>query len=238
MTKRATPNTPERLATFVTHRLRRAAVSADAPIMQAYMKTEMPYFGVKKPGLVPIFREMKRRFAPQSRREYEAGIRALWQLDHREQKYAALEYASQHPAWITPKSLPLYERLVREGAWWDLVDNLVSGVISPLYLDQRKTLRPTINRWIDDEHLWVRRAALLAHLKHKEQTDQRQLFRHCLRRADEREFFIRKAIGWALRQYSYVEPQAVRTFLLEHQDRLSGLSYREGAKVLVRRGQM
>ena len=232
------PIKQESLADFVTSSLQAAAVPGNVPAMQAYLKTSMPFFGVKKPALVPIFREMKRRFAPENRRQYEAGVRSLWQLPHREQKYAAIEYAAQHSSQLSPASLPLYERMVREGAWWDLVDTIAANVISPLYLADRKTVRPTINRWIDDDHLWIRRTALLSHLRHKEQTDEKQLFAHCLRRAGEPEFFIRKAIGWALRQYSYANPAAVRHFLRANRARLSGLSFREGAKRLVRAGLM
>ncbi len=226
------------LAAWVARRLRAAAVPQNVGPMQAYLKTRMLFYGVRKPGLVPIFREMKRRFPPANRRAYESGVRSLWNLAHREEKYAAIEYACQHRDFITSASLPLYERMVREGAWWDLVDYVVARLVSPLYLAERQALRPVVNRWIDDDALWIRRAALLSHLTHKQHTDQRQLFAHCLARADETEFFIRKAIGWALRQYSYANPQDVRKFLQAHRSRLSGLSYREGAKTLVRQGLM
>jgi 3-methyladenine DNA glycosylase AlkD len=179
---------------------------------------------------------MNSRFQPATHRAYVAGVRSLWRQPRRESKYAAIEFAVQHRAFITPASLSLYERMIHEGAWWDLVDGIAANLISPLYLSERRSLRPVINRWIDDDDLWIRRTALLAHLRHKEHTDGRQLFAHCLRRAQEKEFFIRKAIGWALRQYSYAEPAAVRRFLVSHRGRLSGLSYREGAKRLVRAG--
>ncbi len=104
------PIKQESLADFVTSSLQAAAVPGNVPAMQAYLKTSMPFFGVKKPALVPIFREMKRRFAPENRRQYEAGVRSLWQLPHREQKYAAIEYAAQHSSQLAPASLPLYER--------------------------------------------------------------------------------------------------------------------------------
>jgi 3-methyladenine DNA glycosylase AlkD len=228
----------QQLAAFVSRSLKAAARPHSVPAMQAYLKTTMPFYGVSKPGLVPIFREMKRRFTPANRREYDAAVRALWRLPHREEKHAALEFAAQHRKFVTGASLPLYEMLVREGAWWDLVDGVAANLVSPAYLAERKTIRPAINRWIDDDDLWIRRTALLAHLRHKDETDWRQLFRHCLRRAGEKEFFIRKAIGWALRQYSYANPAAVREYLLAHRDALSGLSFREGARQLARAGIM
>jgi 3-methyladenine DNA glycosylase AlkD len=229
---------PAELVRFVSGQLAQTAVPKNVPAMQAYLKTGMPFYGVANPARLPIFREMVKRFVPANRREYEASIRALWRLPHREEKYAAIYYAYRHGAFVSPASLPLYETMIRQGGWWDLVDFLVCKLISPLYLAERGALKPAVNRWIDDDDLWVRRTALLSHYCHKRATDERQLFRHCLRRAGETDFFIRKAIGWALWQYSYADPKAVRTFLLTHREQLSGLSFREGAKVLVRRGEM
>ena len=93
-------------------------------------------------------------------------------------------------------------------------------------------MQSVLNRWIDGEDMWLRRSAILCQNRHKERTDQEMLFDFCLRRAHEKEFFIRKAIGWALREYARTRPEEVRAFLLEHGDKLSGLSRREAAKHL------
>ena len=137
---------------------------------------------------------------------------------------------------IKPSMLGLYGKLIREGAWWDLVDGVVSLCISPLLLKNRSVVAPSMEEWIDDPSLWIRRSAILCQLKHGRDTDVEMLFRFCLGSAGEKEFFIRKAIGWALREYSYTNPEAVAAFLSEHRDRLSGLSLREGSKELRRRG--
>jgi 3-methyladenine DNA glycosylase AlkD len=229
---------PAELVRFVSGRLAKVAAPKNVPAMQAYLKTDMPFYGVANPVRMPIFREMVKQFPPANRREYEAGVRSLWRLPNREEKYAAIHYAYCQKAFVSPASLLLYEKMVREGGWWDLVDFLVCKLISPLYLAERAALRPVVNRWIDDEYLWIRRTAILAHYCHKQATDERQLFRHSLRRASETEFFIRKAIGWALRQYSYAQPEAVKRFLSDNRAKLSGLSFREGAKALVRSGRM
>jgi 3-methyladenine DNA glycosylase AlkD len=223
---------------FIQQEFRKLADPAKAAPMAAYMKTETPFHGIQKPARAAVLREVKKRFAPKTRQEYEAGVLALWRLPHREEKYAALDFAIQWPAFINRESLPLYERLIREGAWWDLVDPAATGLVGRVLLKERPAVRKTMDEWIDDENVWIRRAALLSQIRHKENTDERQLFRHCLRRAHEGEFFIRKAIGWALRDYSYTAPEAVRDFLLTHRDRLSGLSFREGAKQLARAGLM
>ena len=224
------------LVKFVQENLRAAADPEKAAPMAAYLKTEMSFYGVQKGGRVTIYREMKARFAPEDRTGYEKDVLALWALPHREEKYTAIEYAFQSKEYITPESPPLYERLIREGAWWDLVDGVAISLVGCLLLEYREAIRPVMEKWIDDPDFWIRRTALIAHNRHKEKTDEKQLFDHCLRRAHEKEFFVRKAIGWALREYSYTAPEAVRDFLVGNRESLSRLSFREGAKHLVRSG--
>lgn len=178
--------------------------------MAAYMKTDMPFYGVKKPLRFPVYREIKKRFAPHTRREYEVAVRALWGLPHREEKYAGIEYARSFPEFISYKSVPLYKRIIREGAWWDFVDDVSIHLSGRVLLDDRANMRPTIEDWISHSDMWIRRAALLSQIKHKAQTDPQQLFDHCLLRADEKEFFIRKAIGGGVAQLQlYRSPSSV-----------------------------
>lgn len=227
------------LCAFVSSQLAEVAQPANAESMRAYMKTEMPFYGVKKPARVPIRKEAKKRFVPETHAAWTAGIRALWALPHREERYHALEWGKDHRRdHLSMASLPLIEALIREGGWWDLVDATVSYFVSPLAKAEREAMRPVLERWVDDPDLWIRRAAIIAHNGHKEATDEGRLFDFCRRRAHEKEFFIRKAIGWALRDYSKTAPDAVRAFLLAEKDSLSGLSFREGAKQLRRDGRL
>lgn len=225
------------LVSHVQRRFKELACPEKAPEMAAYMKNLMPFYGVQKPARIAVYREIKKQFVPVDRKAYESAVRALWSLSMREERYTAIEYAAMHKEFMTLESLPLYEHLIRDGAWWDLVDELAQHFIGGIYLRERKKMRPIIECWIKDDDMWIRRTALLAHNHHKDATDSEQLFRHCLLRADESEFFIRKGIGWALRQYSYADPKSVRKFLLSNRECLSGLSFREGAKQLVRSGQ-
>ncbi len=201
--------------------------------MARYIKSSMPFYGVQQPTRRPIFREMTTRFPPQTQAEYEAAVRALWTLPHREERYAALFYAGRFKRFVVIDSVPLYEGLIRKGAWWDLVDETVTRCVSPLALRERDRMAPILERWVDDDDLWLRRAAILSQLKHKGETDAQMLFSFCLRRAHEREFFIRKAIGWALREYAKHKPETVRGFTEEHRAQLSPLSYREATKHLA-----
>jgi 3-methyladenine DNA glycosylase AlkD len=200
--------------------------------MQAYMKTDMPFYGVAKPERAPIVREIKRLYPPRSAAEFRRNVRALWELPHREEKYLAIAYARSFKQFLNFDQIDLFEQMMVEGAWWDLVDELASPIVSGILLRNRVAMRPVLERWIESPVMWLRRAAIICHNGHKDQTDWAQLSDFCLRRADEKEFFIRKAIGWALREYARANPEAVRRFLRDHRHQLSGLSQREAAKHL------
>jgi 3-methyladenine DNA glycosylase AlkD len=226
------------LKTFVQERLVACRDAGRAQEMAAYMKSSIPFYGVPKPERLPIIRAFKKEFVPESFAQYESNVLALWDLPHREEKYLALNYAEMFPQFITVPALPLYERLVREGAWWDYVDPIASHLVGKVLLDLEKEVRPLVNGFVGDEDFWIRRTALLSHLGHKERTSSKHLFDYCLKLAHEKEFFVRKAIGWSLREYSKSCPELVREFLLRHSEKLSPLSFKEGAKYLVKIGVM
>jgi len=198
--------------------------------MQAYMKTDMPFYGVQKPGRVEIFRHLKRAFPPTDRDEYEALATALWELPHREEKYLALAVAASFGDFIVPDSVALYERFIVEGAWWDFVDETATHLIRELVLEFPAESWPAVDTWIGHENLWKRRSAILCQVGAKEHTDTDRLFRYCESRAHETEFFIRKAIGWALRDYARTDPEEVARFVERRREELSDLSFREATK--------
>lgn len=220
------------LVEYVQAELTARADPVRAPQMAAYLKTDMPFYGVQMSGTRDISRQLKGRFVPQTAAEYRAMVETLWALPHREEKYLAIAIARAHRAFITLDQIDLYRRLIVEGAWWDLVDTIASRLIGDVLLNEREEMRPVLDRWIDDDDMWLRRTAIISQLAHKERTDADMLFDYCRRRAFEKEFFIRKAIGWALRQYARTDPEAVTTFVFEHREELSGLSFREASKHL------
>lgn len=198
--------------------------------MQAYMKTDMPFYGVQKPGRTEILRHLKRNFAPREGHEYEALATALWELPHREEKYLAQGVAVTYRQFIVPGSLPLYRRFIVEGAWWDFVDETATHLIRELVLDFPTEVWPTVDAWNEDDDMWLRRSSIICQIGAKERTDATRLFQFCERRLHEAEFFIRKAVGWALREYAKTDPDAVARFVIEHREGMSGLSFREATK--------
>jgi 3-methyladenine DNA glycosylase AlkD len=220
------------LASDALRRLRAVAVPADAEPMAAYMKHVQPFLGVKKPLRVPIGRALAREYAPTSSAQLCAHVDALWAGAYRELRYLALDLLWRWRAHTTLNELDWLVGLVRSGAWWDLVDELALRPIGRLWELHRADVGRAADQWIRDDDLWVRRVALVAQNRHGQATDAARLFRYARTCGGEREFFVRKAIGWALREYAHAEPAAVRRFLAEHGDELAPLSRREAARHL------
>ncbi len=215
---------------LVSARLAQAADPDKAPAMQAYMKSDMPFYGVQKAGRTGILRDLVGEYRPKTGDSYRELVLALWNLDHREEKYIALGVARHFKAHIVPTQIDLYHRLITEGAWWDLVDEVATHLIRDLVVGDRVESWSVVDSWIDDDDMWLRRTALICQVGAKDHTDPDRLFAFCAARAHEEEFFIRKAIGWALRDYARTDPPAVASFINDHVGQLSGLSYREGSK--------
>ena len=219
----------------LTRRIRRELkAQADprkAAAMQAYMKTDQPFFGVMAGPQRDIASAACGDFPDLRREEWEIVIRELWNGSHREEMHQALHVAQHYKWYRGPDAWPLIERLVHEATNWDTLDWVAGRFVSELVLEYPR-FEHELARWSKSEKFWVRRASLLAHLRHKERTNTKLLAATILRLAHEKEFFIRKAIGWILREYSKTNPEWVRSFVEMHGDRLSGLSRREALKRL------
>ncbi len=208
-----------------------------AAAQQAYMKSQMPYRGITSPELKallrPILADPAYRIA--ERGEWERAVRDLWDgATHREERYAATALTGHrtYRAWQDPDTIPLYRHQVVTGAWWDLVDEVASNRIGPILLAHKPEVTPVVEQWIEDEDLWLRRTAIICQLTFKERTDLGLLRAAIEPNLEDPSFWIRKAIGWALRQYARTDPDWVRATVDEYDGRLSGLSRREALKHL------
>ncbi|TWF95104.1 DNA alkylation repair protein [Saccharopolyspora dendranthemae] len=211
------------------------AVPADAPAMQRYMKSEMPFVGVRKPPRVQIVNELCRRFAFPERDDLIDTTRALWRnATYREERYVALSVTGHRTqrAFQDPGMLGPYEEFVVTGAWWDLVDETASHRVGPLLLSHPDQVRPLLLRWSTDEDRWRRRTAIIAQLRAKDRTDVELLRRSIEANLTDQDFFLRKAIGWALREHAKTDPGWVREFTENHD--LSPLSRREALRNIDR----
>ena len=208
-----------------------------AVAQRAYMKSSMPYRGLTSPELKallrPILADPAYRIA--ERDDWEAAVRDLWDgATHREERYAATALTGHraYQAWQDPAVVPLYRHLIVTGAWWDHVDELASNRIGPILLSHNEILTPIVRGWATDDDLWLRRTAVISQLTFKEQTDLALLREAIEPNLADTSFWIRKAIGWALRQYARTDPDWVRATVAEYGERLSGLSRREALKHL------
>ena len=221
----------------------RAALSAAAdpdraPKMQAYMKSAMPYYGVPSTPVRAIVRAADAAHPLPTFEAWRDTVLALWrEATHREERYVALELAGRprYRAFRTRQALPLYEEFVVTGAWWDLVD-ATAHLLRDLVRDDHDWMAARMREWSEDSDLWKRRASIISQLGLKAATDW-PLLRDCIEfnledRPGSHVFWIRKAIGWALRDYARTAPEAVRTYVDALGPRLSPLSRREALKHL------
>ncbi|OLF09894.1 DNA alkylation repair protein [Actinophytocola xanthii] len=222
------------LLTSLRAGLAELADPAKAPDMQRYMKSEMPFRGVSAPQRRALGRRVFVEQPLSTEDSWRSATLMLWrEAVFREERYLAVDLTgvARYRKWQTPRMLPVYEEMVVTGAWWDLVDEVASGRIGPLLREHREELTPVVRGWATDDHLWKRRTSIICQLGAKEDTDT-ELLTACIEaNADDSDFFIRKGIGWALRQFARTEPGWVRAFVDTHPG-LSPLSRREALKHL------
>jgi 3-methyladenine DNA glycosylase AlkD len=199
--------------------------------MARYMRNRFEFIGIAAPQRRALQRPAFSACASFDEPALLATAAALWQLDEREYQYAACDLLIRFVRRLSSSCLPDLSRLITTKSWWDTVDALASRVVGSVVLADR-SLDPVMDAWIDSDDLWLRRTALLHQLRWKSATDEARLFAFCARRADEPDFFIRKAIGWALREYARTAPEAVRSFVSNNPE-LSPLSRKEALKNLT-----
>lgn len=233
LTPPAGPGGADALADDLRAAIRAAGDPERAAAQQAYMKSAMPYRGLSSPELKVLLRPHLTGYAPADRASWEATVRDLWDhATYREEWYAALAVARHRKAtgWLDPDSLPLWRHLVVTGAWWDVVDETATHLVRETLLRHRDAVTPVIDAWSVDDDLWLRRTAVLCQVGAKDETDRDLLLRVVGANLDDTSFWLRKAIGWALRDYARTDPEWVWTQVDRLGDRLSGLSRREATK--------
>ena len=218
----------------------RAIAAALAPLadparaqpMAAYMRDRFAFLGVAMPArrnaVQALVRDARSRADEAT---LLTAAEALWRKREREHQYVAVDMLAACERALSPRALPVLATLVTTKSWWDTVDGLAANVVGPL-VRRHPGLRPTLDAWSGDDDMWLRRTALLHQLRYGGATDAKRLFAYCVANAADPDFFVRKAIGWALRQYAYIDAPAVRSFLEAEQQRLSPLSLREAGKHL------
>ena len=218
--------------------LRQLADPAKAPIMQAYMKSAMPYLGIQA---VPFRKATKAVLAAHpldSFEDWRDTALALWRgARYREERYAVIELVGHrsYQPFRTLAALPLYEEIISTGAWWDYVDAIASHRIGELLQRHPKEMRAILRQWAISDDIWKRRSAILAQLRFKAGTDLKLLYDCIEPSIASQEFFLRKGIGWALRQHAWTDPAEVIRYVKANEKRLSPLTKREALKNVSRK---
>jgi 3-methyladenine DNA glycosylase AlkD len=198
-----------------------------APAMRAYMRDQFPFLGIGTPDRRAAIKPVATALRNASAADLLALAEALWELEEREYQYAAVDLLAKHWRALSAADLPALLALVQCKSWWDTVDAL-AGVIG----DVLRGSHEGMDEALAHQDFWVRRIALLHQLGWRDKTDEERLFRYALALRSEKEFFIQKAIGWALRDYARHAPDAVRSFLAGPGATLAPLSRREAGKHL------
>jgi 3-methyladenine DNA glycosylase AlkD len=221
------------LVVEVREALEKAADPVKAPEMQAYMKSTMPYRGVSGTQQKAIWKGVFPAHSRSTMNEWQGVALTLWRdATFREERYAAVAWTGlrSFASYRTMASIPMFEEMIVSGAWWDFVDAIAGRQLGDILQTDPRRMSKLMRRWARDEHLWKRRSAILCQLGFKHETDLTLLYDCIEPNLADKEFFIRKAIGWALRQYAWTDPREVKRYVKANRSRLSNLSVREALK--------
>jgi 3-methyladenine DNA glycosylase AlkD len=202
-----------------------------AAAQAAYMRDQFAYIGLAGPAQRALGRTIVANLPKPTEDDLRVVALRCWELPEREYQYFACDWLRTHVAVPGPGFLHTLETLLTTKSWWDTIDPLATRVVGGL-VRRHPGLVAEMDAWSADADMWLIRTAILHQLHYGDRTDTTRLFDYCTRQAGHPDFFVRKAIGWALRQYARTDPDAVRTYVSANRARLAPLSIREATKHL------
>lgn len=200
---------------------------------KAYMRDLFEYYGLGTPKRRMLEKKFHEVHPLPSLEQCESIVRKLWTKPQRELQYFAMELLFRHKKKFTTESIQLFEFMIRNKSWWDTVDFISPKLIAAYFDLFPEMIKPKTNEWISSGHIWLMRTAIIFQNNLKKKTDEKLLFRLILKSKDHPDFFVRKAIGWALRQYARTNPASVKNFVLANKSKLSELSKKEALKHIL-----
>ena len=232
----ASPDLGNTLPQLVLERVTRAYEPARNPdraqAMASYMRGHFPFLGIPAPRQRLLARNAVSTLPRPTEDDLTSVGDACWRLPEREYQYFACGYLRRYVRICSAGFLDTAQRLIITKSWWDTVDSLSAHVVGPL-VARHPVLVDRMEAWILHSNPWLVRSALLHQLHQREATDPERLFRYCTDHAANPDFFVRKAIGWALREYAKTNPAAVRRYVAAHRGRMAPLSVREALRNLT-----
>jgi len=220
----------ERIA-FIQEQFKAMGNPVKVAQFQKYLKTTQPMYGINAGPRKDILALSIKKYPIKNFEDYLNFVQELWTATNRELQYCAIDTAVKFKKFHLISAWSLFERMALSAKWWDLADGIAVNLVGSLLLKNR-SIQYILDDWMCNSDLWVRRISLLAHLKHKNQTHTDNLSRTIITLTVDKQFFIQKAIGWSLREYSKTDARWVLKFIDEHGESLSNLAIREGTKYL------
>lgn len=211
-----------------TYNRHRNALQAQA--MSSYMKHLFPFVGIASPKRKEIFKHHMAEYGLPEYKNLFGIIKSCYAQPEREYHYFAIDLAGKFAKKADESFVPVMEFLISKNSWWDSVDSVASNCTRDFFKKNIPLQIPVTQKWMDSNNMWLQRAALLFQLNYKDKTNEAILYSYILKLKASNEFFIQKAIGWALREYSKTNPESVTKFLAGN--KLSKLSVREASKYL------
>ena len=200
------------------------------PSMEKYMKNHFVYFGVNSPSRKLAEAELYSQWKPSNLIELKSWVKLLWKQEQREFQYVALEILGKRKKWLSVEDFPFMEDLITTKSWWDTVDMLAGKNLGEILHNNPQIMEQKIHEYTAHENMWINRSAIISQLGFKSDTNVELLEFSILPHTESKEFFIQKAIGWALRQYAKTNPSWVLDFVEKYP--LKPLSKREALKHL------
>ncbi len=200
--------------------------------MKVYMKDKFSYYGVSAPLRKEVFAGFFREHKSRLKSCFREFTLTCFDNEHREIHYCAMDAFDRVSKQLQSDDLGIIEKIITTHSWWDTVDLIASNTVGKFMKRYPDLIPMTNDKWIDSGNIWLQRTAILFQLKYKDSVDKELLFSNIRSVKSSKEFFLRKASGWALRQLSKFDPGAVRQFLKDNPD-LSTLTVREASKYLI-----
>ncbi len=200
---------------------------------KAYMRNKWDYYGLSSPIRRNLVKEFLKKSGLPPYDKLEEMVHFAWEQPQREWQYVAMEITGKFVKKAGPELIDLAEWMIIHKSWWDSVDFVAPNIAGMMFKRFPEIKMQYIENWMQSGHLWLLRSCLIHQLRYNKSTDGTLLFNLCERLADHTDFFIRKAIGWSLRQYSKTSPEAAIEFVNDH--KLSNLSRKEALKVVSKK---
>jgi 3-methyladenine DNA glycosylase AlkD len=208
--------------------LNRQVNKEDAEPMKKYMRDQFEFFGIRSPILKQSMKDFLKEYGLPSKEELPTFIKEAWSRPEREMQYATFTIVEKLKKQMTKEDIEWIEYTIVNKSWWDTVDHIAKHIAGVYFMKFPEEIEHVTERWVQSKNIWLMRSAILFQLGYKDKTDKELLAQIIRDTKYDQDFFIRKGIGWALREYAYTDPDWVWEFV--HTEELSPLSYKEAIK--------